>query len=311
MSYRKPSRRLAVGLGLALMLILSRPGLAERPPFAPAPYFAEEHWLELSGAKICYLDQGQGDAIILVHGWAGNIWNWLSVFGPLSENHRVIALDLPGHGKSGCPSEFKFTMPEFARFIVRVMDELKIPRATVVGSSMGGAIAAWTAILAPERVDRLILVDAAGTSVQNPLMRAAGFLVSPTTVIPLIHLAFPVNEKTQAEVPLSEQKRVILAEQLYAGADRPCAGLALARSMRSLGRDIVDDRLGEIKAPTLVIWGSDDGLLPLAAGALYQEKIAGAKLTIIVGGNHTPMQWQPQAFLHEVRAFLTATEESR
>lgn len=311
-SERSKEMKMSIGpkffRGFLLAIILfSLAGDAEakaRPAFQPAPYFAPEHFLTVGGAPICYVDQGQGETMILVHGWAGNIWNWLSVFGPLAEHHRVIALDLPGHGKSGCPQGFGFTMPEYAKFLVQVMDQLKIEKATVVGSSMGGAIVVWTAILAPERVDRLVIVDGAGTSIQNNLMRAAGYLVSPATVIPLIHLAFPVNEKTLAAVPDSEKKRVILAEQLYASDRRPCASQALAKSMRSLARDIVDSRLSEIKAPTLVIWGSDDGLLPRAAGQFYQSHVANAKLVIIENGNHTPMQWQPQAFLKEINNFL-------
>lgn len=245
--------------------------------------------------------------LLLVHGWAGNIWNWLSVFEPLSREYRVIALDLPGHGKSGCPAGFPFTMPAYADFLARFLDELRVSRVTLVGSSMGGAIAAWTAILHPERVERLVLVDAAGTSLQNPMMKAAGYLVSPAAVIPLTHLAFPVNSRTLAAVPESEKQRVLLAEELYQSDRRPCAELALARSMKSLGRDMVDGRLHEIQAPTLILWGSDDGLLPLAAGEFYRDHISGSQLVVIENGNHTPMQWQPPAFLRELRRFLSAT----
>jgi 4,5:9,10-diseco-3-hydroxy-5,9,17-trioxoandrosta-1(10),2-diene-4-oate hydrolase len=128
--------------------------------------------------------------------------------------------------------------------------------------------------------------------------------MTPGNVISIIHLAFPVNEKTQAQVPESERKRVILAEQLYASDRKNCAGTALAKSMKSMGRDLTDRRLGEIKAKTLVIWGSDDALLPLAAGELFRDHIPGAKLVVIPGGNHTSMQWKPADFLRELETFL-------
>jgi pimeloyl-ACP methyl ester carboxylesterase len=286
---------------LLAFLAGSAPAAADQA-FSPAPYYAPEHWLTFQGARICCLDEGAGDAMVLVHGWAGNAWNWMSVFGPLSEHHRVIVIDLPGHGKSGCPQGFGYTMPELADFVVAVMDDLKIGKATVAGSSMGGSIAAWTAIRHPDRVERLIL--AAGTGIQNSLMKTAGRLMTPSTVIPLIHLVFPVNEKRQAAVPASEQKRVVLAEELYAGDRRKCAGLALARTMKSMGRDIVDDHLAALTAPTLVIWGSDDGLLPRAAGEFYRDHIPGAQMVIIEGGNHTPMQWKPEDFLRVVNEFM-------
>jgi pimeloyl-ACP methyl ester carboxylesterase len=294
-------------LAPALIFALAIPALARaaRPvPFVTEPYYAQEKWLEIGGAKILYLDEGQGDVLLLVHGWAGNSWNWMSVFPSLAQHHRVIALDLPGHGKSGCPKDFSFTAPAYADFLIQVMDRLKVQKATLVGSSMGGAIVAWAAILHPDRVERLILVDAAGTSVQNPKMKAAGGLMTAGNVIPLIHLFFPVNEKSQAQVPVSEQKRVILAEQLYKSDRKKCAARALAKSMKSMSKDIVDSRLGEVRAKTLVIWGSNDGLLPIAAGELYRDKIPGAKLVIIEGGDHTSMQWKPEEFLKVVDSFM-------
>jgi len=271
---------------------------------APEPYYAEEKVIEIGGADIVCLDEGEGSAMVLVHGWAGNAWNWMSVFGELSKQHRVVVIDLPGHGKSGCPHGFGHTMREQAALVVEVMDELDIEKGAVVGSSMGGAIAAWTAIDFPERVDRLILVNAAGTSVQNPLMKMAGMLVTPRTVIPLIHLVFPVTEESLEGVPDSERKRVELAEELYASSGKRCAGRALARSMKSIARQTVDGRLPEIEAKTLIVWGSDDGLLPIQAGERYHQLIPHSELVVIEGGNHTPMQWTPKEFLEVVYEFL-------
>jgi pimeloyl-ACP methyl ester carboxylesterase len=299
--------RAVLACALALVIIPALARAAKPAPFVTEPYFVQERWLEIDGAKILYLDEGQGDAMLLVHGWAGNAWNWMSVFPALARGHRVIALDLPGHGKSGCPKDFAFTAPAYADFLIRVMDQLKIDKATLVGSSMGGAITAWAAINHPDRVSRLILVDAAGTSVQNPMMKAAGGLMTPGNVIPIIHLVFPVNEKNQANVPVSEQKRVTLAEQLYASDRKKCAGRALSKSMKSMSKDIVDSRLGEVRAPTLVIWGSNDGLLPRSAGELYRDQIPGAQLVIIEGGDHTSMQWKPEEFLKVVDQFMAAT----
>jgi len=113
-----------------------------------------------------------------------------------------------------------------------------------------------------------------------------------------------VNEQTVAAVPDSEKKRVELAEELYGSDQRKCAGKALAKSMKSLGRDLVEDKLGLIAAPTLVIWGSDDGLLPLKAGEVYRDGIPGARMTVIEKGNHTPMQWEPEEFIRVLEEFM-------
>ncbi len=288
---------LSIALFLALGAIAS-----QEPDFKP--YYDTERWIDMDGVKICRLDAGEGDPLILLHGWAGNAWNWSAVYDALAENRRVIVVDLPGHGKSGCPEGFGFSVPDYADFLARFMDEMEIERAAVAGNSMGGAIAAHFALRHPGRLNELVLVDAAGTEHITPMLKLAGLVVTKSTVIPLIHLAFPVNDETTAALPEPERRRVELAEKLYASERRDCAGKALARAMRSLGRHTLDEELEAIDAPTLVIWGSNDPLVPLEAGKRYARKIPGARLVVIEEGDHTPMQHKPAEFVEVIENFL-------
>jgi pimeloyl-ACP methyl ester carboxylesterase len=198
----------------------------------------------------------------------------------------------------------KWTTTAYADFLAQFLDALGIEQASVLGNSMGGQVAAEFAIRHPDRTLKLILCDAAGAGGFPGVMKLAAVVINSRTVIPLIHLVFPVNEKNLAGVPESERRRVTLAEARYTSDTRACTGRALSASMKSMAGRNLSDQLGRIQAPTLVVWGSNDDLLPVATADVFTEKIPGAKKVIIEGGVHTPMQWRPQEFVTAVTDFL-------
>ena len=260
----------------------------------------------VDGVATAYVDAGQGPVLLLVHGWAGNLNNWKEVIEPLSRDFRVLALDLPGSGQSGCDPRKKYTTTDYADFLAKFLDALGIEQASVLGNSMGGQIAAEFALRHPQRLEKLILCDAAGAGGFPGVMKFAAGVINSRTVIPLIHLVFPVNEKNLAGIPESERLRVTLAEDRYASDARRCTGRALSASMKSMVRHDLSDQLGQIQAPTLVLWGSNDDLLPVATADVFATNIPGAKKAIIEGGVHTPMQWKPDEFVAAVKNFLGA-----
>ena len=279
---------------------------AKRPAFSPEPYWMPGRTVAVDGVTVTYLEAGTGPVLLLVHGWAGNIYNWKEVILPLSQDFRVIALDLPGSGQSGCCSCRQYTTTAYADFLAHFLDALQIKKASVLGNSMGGQVAAEFALNYPDRIEKLILCDAAGAGNFPGLFKLAGVVMTGRTVIPLIHLVFPVKEEKLLKQPESERLRVRLAEQRYGSDARACTGRALSASMKSMVRHDLSDRLGRIQAPTLVIWGSNDDLLPVATADRFAAKIAGSKKVIIAGGVHTPMQWQPAEFVSTVTSFLRA-----
>jgi pimeloyl-ACP methyl ester carboxylesterase len=294
-------------IGVVLgVLVISAVAQAKRPPFQPEPYWAPSRTVEVDGVAAAYLEAGTGPVLLLVHGWAGNIYNWKEVIGPLSQNFRVLAVDLPGSGQSGCDVKVKYTTTAYADFLAHFLDALKIPKASVLGNSMGGQVAAEFALNHPDRTLKLILCDAAGAGNFPGLFQLAGVLVTNRTVVPLIHLVFPVKEDKLAGQPESERLRVRLAEERYTSDARACTGRALAASMKSMVRSNLSDRLGQIQAPTLVIWGSNDDLLPVKTADIFAAKIPGASKVIITGGVHTPMQWRPAEFVSAITSFLGA-----
>jgi len=287
-----------------VILLLAVVAQAKRPAFSPEPYWMPSRTAAVDGVTATYLEAGTGPVLLLVHGWAGNIYNWKEVILPLSQNFRVIAVDLPGSGQSSCDSGRQYTTTAYADFLAHFLDALQIKKASVLGNSMGGQVAAEFALNYPDRIEELILCDAAGAGNFPGLFKLAGVVMTGRTVIPLIHLVFPVKEEKLLKQPESERLRVRLAEERYSSDARACTGRALSASMKSMVRHDLSDRLGRIHAPTLVIWGSNDDLLPVATADRFAAKIAGSKKVIIAGGVHTPMQWKPAEFTAAVMRFL-------
>ena len=277
-----------------------------RPKFNPEPYYASEKNINVQGINLVYLDEGNGKPVLLIHGYCGNAYNWEDVFDELSRNFRVIVPDLPGFGKSACPDKSeKTTMIWYANLLAEFLDEINVSQAVVVGNSMGGSIAGWLAILHPEKVEKLVLVDSAGLK-GSLLDFVKGFaeITAPKMFIPLLHFIFPVNEKALAKLPQSEQNRVKLAEERYRSDLRDCSARVMKYSIVSLATDYTEDHLNKIQSPTLIIWGSNDDLLPVRTAEKFHQKIKGSQIRIIQDGVHTPMQWKPEEFISILRDFI-------
>jgi pimeloyl-ACP methyl ester carboxylesterase len=296
-------------LGIAVCLCMAPFGVlrAARPHFNPPPYFAPEKSLTVQGVDLVYLDQGTGTPVLLIHGFSGNAYNWSAVFEPLSKQYRVIVPDLPGYGKSGCPAKIDHRlMLWYADFLADFMDQIGVKKAVVVGNSMGGSIAAWMAIRHPDKVDKLVLEDAAGLKGgKTDTLAALGALTAPPLLIPMLHMVFPTDPATEAKHPVSEQKRVELAELRYKSDMAPCSSKVMKWSMVSIGKDFAEPELGKISAPTLIIWGDNDDLLDPKTAEKFHAKIPGSQVQIIEGGVHTPMQWKPEAFIKVLEDFIS------
>src|SRR3954453_20687408 len=158
------------------MTTTARPGTASDP--GPRPEIdgygvaQRAEWLDidcplhlrsvaLHGSRVNYVEMGSGPPVVLVHGLSGCWQNWLENIPHLARRHRVVALDLAGFGESELPGE-EISIPGYGRFLDAFLDEIQVERAALVGNSMGGFIAAETAISHPSRVDKLVLVSAAG-----------------------------------------------------------------------------------------------------------------------------------------------------
>lgn len=271
-----------------------KPNVRESQDAAPA-----DKWATVFGAKIHYLEAGSGPVVILIHGLGGNTTNWAPTIAPLAQKYRVIVPDQIGFGKSDKPM-LNYRVATLVDFLDGFYKQIGIQKASLVGNSLGGFTAAAFAIAHPEKVDKLVLVDAAGFAVTGDLDPRVLNGLNPSTrqqVKDLISLIF--YNKTMFTSDASVD--AFLASRVTAGDQ-----YTVQRFIDSIGRgdDVLDGKLGAIKQPTLIIWGREDGLTPLAMGERFKKEIGGAGLVVIDKCGHVPQLEKSAEFNAALMKFL-------
>ena len=273
------------------------------PPHCPAQEATErtpktDKFVTVYGAKIHYVEAGSGAPLILIHGLADNVAVWDSVIPPLAAKFRVIAFDQIGFGHSDKPL-LSYRVSTFVDFLDGFMTELKIERASLVGNSLGSWVAAAFALTHPERVERLVLSDAAGyaalAKTMDPRALRALRLASREDIRYLGPLTFH-DKRFYQDVDLAFKERVTAGDSYTVSQ--------LLDSM-TRGDDVLDNRLHAINRPTLVIWGRDDKLIPLNFGERFHQEIAGSRLRIIDNCGHMPQVECANEFTAAVLEFLS------
>jgi len=219
-----------------------------------------------------YRDEGEGPAILLLHGWGDTLRTFDALAAELGKTRRVIRLDLPGFGGSEITQQ-AWNVSAYANFVRAFLEKLGIAPKTIIGHSFGGRIAikgVAQKILTPEQ---LILIAAAGNANRKTL-RSAGFAALAKTgkVVSLV-LPHAMQEKLRA--------------RLYAkaGSDYLDAGLMRETFLNVVREDLTHDA-EKIAIPTLIIWGADDATTPLYDGRRFHKNIPGSRLEVIEGAGH-------------------------
>lgn len=287
-------------------------------PMQPAPQlapFERSIHLKQSKTRVSYFDAGATDApvVLLIHGLQDEADTWRHVFAPLSQQHRVIALDLPGFGRSDKAGR-KFTVPFFVDTIVEMLDRLGIYYATLVGNSLGGMIAESIALQHAARVSRLVLVDGTIAIVERPatnhsLLTQLFFLDRVdkrnfALLRPNHQLAYDTLLPYYADLPAMPQAdRDFLFQRVNERVWDEAQRLASLSVQQQLPRFFLGDgrrlaqRIPKLPVPTHIIWGDNDHILSIENGKARAKMQRDAKLTVIPNAGHLPHQEQPQAFL--------------
>jgi len=260
----------------------------ERPP---------GNFVSVFGAKLHYVDAGSGPVVVLLHGLADDVGVWESVMPALAAKHRVIALDQIGFGRSDKPL-LGYRVATFVDFLDGFLNELKIDRASLVGNSLGGWVAASFALTHPERIDRLVLCDAAGyaavTKTMDPRAFSALRLANREDIRYLGPLTFH-DKRFYEDVDL------VLKQRVTAG-DNYTINQFLDSMIR--GEDVLDGRLGRIHKPTLIVWGREDKLIPLNFAERFHKEITGSRLEVIDNCGHMPQVECADRFNHPLLKFF-------
>jgi pimeloyl-ACP methyl ester carboxylesterase len=281
----------------------------------------QEHlrWVDVDGRPANLVDVGDGPPLVFVHGLSGSWQNWLENIPAFMDDHRVIAVDLPGFGKSPMPRE-KITISGYGKWLDKLFDALEIEAAAVVGNSMGGFVAAETAIKFPHRVERLVLVSAAGLSIEH--QRNDGILraLEVTENLAQFGIAWglsradwltrrPRGRKMLMAFVAAHPEELdpaLVSEQL-AGAGTP----GFVPALDALTSYPIRDRLGDIGCPTLVVWGPKDMLVPVKDAYEFDALIPRSRLVIYDDTGHVPMLERPERFNADLRAFLSEQPSSQ
>jgi pimeloyl-ACP methyl ester carboxylesterase len=254
---------------------------------------------------------GEGQPVLLLHGLGANKLSWLPLIGPLAERYRVIALDLPGHGESS-KRRGDHTPAHFAAVVRRLLDELEIEGVALAGNSMGGRIALEVSATVPDRVAALVLLSPALAGLPFPFI--AKFLhVVPTEIgalpLPLRRQIVARTIRSLFAVPerLPDQAYAAGADEFIRVYRSGRARTALLSSVRGLVRDRPGafwERVRENRAPTLVLWGEEDRLVPVRLGHRLAEEMPQCRLEVLPGVGHVPQFEVPEVTADLVRGFL-------
>jgi pimeloyl-ACP methyl ester carboxylesterase len=303
-------------------------GPVGRSPWLDVDWRAHQRWLTVDGQPVNTIELGPdggaaqdatGQPLVFVHGLSGCWANWLEQLPVLAAHHRVITLDLPGFGYSPMPAQQHrpgtgVSISGYARLLDRLLGELGIDAAAVIGNSMGGFIAAELAIAFPQRVERLVLISAAGISTTgHPGSRRALTVFKQLETVLLASGAWLASKSDTAarrarlrELLLSVVTRhpgrlpaALAAEQLR-GAGKP----GFVQGFEAVLDYDIRRRLPEIACPTLIVWGAADRLIPVHDADVFAELIPNSRKVLFEDTGHMTMLERPAAFNALLKAFL-------
>ncbi|HET9208473.1 MAG TPA: alpha/beta fold hydrolase [Burkholderiaceae bacterium] len=306
---------MASALALALSRAPDRSVQSLVARWAPPP----SQFIDLHGQLVHLRDEGPRDAppLVLVHGTSASLHTWEGWSAALRAQRRVITFDLPGFGLtgpfSGRYAAWGYSGDELARFVLELLDELKVERFAIGGNSLGGEVAWRVASLAPQRVQRLVLVDAAGYELHSESVPIGFRIASLPGVNRVFEWLLPrgMVEASVREV-YGEPSRVTpsLVDRYFETTLREGNRRALLQRFQAQAIDLQSvpahvARLRALQVPTLLIWGARDRLIPPALGERFKRDIAGSRLVVLDGLGHVPQEEDAAASVAPVKAFLS------
>lgn len=287
-------------------------GISDNPDWRDVDWPAHLHTIDVGGTPVNYVDvgeQGNHRPIVFVHGLSGQWQNWLENIPRFAQQRRVVALDLPGFGLSPMPEE-TITIDYYGRVVAELCDRLDLAPAVLVGNSMGGYVAAEATIDAPEAVERLMLVSAAGISqhvvpVDRALRvgRIMALATRASTAQRRRQMARPAWRHWLLSMVVRHPTRLrpdIAFEGLLKGSGKPGFVDALVACIDYDFRD----SLPEIACPTVVAWGREDAIIPVRDADTYVKLIDGSRKLVFEDTGHVAMVERPTEFNDELENFL-------
>lgn len=305
---------------LLLLLLLLWAGFAlasswrrDRSVAEIAPRLAKppSQFVPINGMQVHVRDEGPREdpsPIVLLHGFAGHLYHWQGWADLLKAERRVIRFDLPGFGLTGPAANGDYTVDAYVHFVRAALDALRVKCCVLAGNSFGGLIACQTALTEPGRVQRLILVCAAGYEFRpNSIPLSLKLALAPGINRVLAHVRSRALVRSAAHALFGDAARVTeeFVNIQYEMGLREGNRRALLEFLRQqhLGGERAS-RFAQLKLPTLILWGARDGLVPVEYGERFHRDIAGSRLVVFDDLGHIPQEEDPARTVAEVRRFL-------
>ncbi len=271
-------------------------------------------FVEIAGMQVHLRDEGPEDdpmPIVLLHGTSASLHTWDGWADVLQRDHRVIRFDLPGFGLTGPEPNNDYSIENYVRITMAVLDHLQVDRFVLAGNSLGGNVAFNTAYLYPDRVDKLVLVDASGYPFEAKSI-PIGFRIARMPLLSL--LSENVLPRSLVE---SSVKNVYgnpdlvtpeLVDRYFDLTTRAGNRQALSVRLSQLRPGQFIDRLSELKLPTLILWGDQDQLIPVEMADRFQQAIKGSELVRFEQLGHVPQEEDPTSTVAAFKAFLAQSK---
>jgi pimeloyl-ACP methyl ester carboxylesterase len=272
-------------------------------------------FVETSVGRVYVHRKGEGATpLVLLHGYMMSHWYFQGLYPRLSERRQVIAIDLPGYGESDrpAPSRFAYDYPSFAQTVLEVLDKLGVARASLLGHSMGGGVALTLAARWPERVERMVL--------ECPAVYPLPMPVESKLVLNRTFGRFLFNGVTRGELRRQMRKQHFkdpsavtdaLVDHVWARLNRAGGRDAAWHTMQTFAA--LSDRTADpmrVRAPTLLVWGDEDRMVPFQHARRLARSIPGARLTVVPASGHNVHLERKDEFLRQVAPFLDEEQAS-
>jgi pimeloyl-ACP methyl ester carboxylesterase len=285
-----------------------RPVSALTDRWAPPPSV----FVDVAGMKVHLRDEGPRNdpvPIVLLHGTSSSLHTWDGWTQALKGKRRVIRFDLPGFGLTGPSPDGDYTIGSYVRFVTAMLDKLGVRRAVLAGNSFGGTVALASALAAPGRVEKLILVDADGYSRQSASVPIGFRIAQMPLLYRLVEVTLPrgVIESSVRNVYGDPSKvNAELIDRYFDITLREGNRRALVQRFKQAPSGVIADRIREVRVPTLILWGGRDRLIPPASAERFHQDIAGSEVAVFDDLGHVPQEEDPARTVAVVMRFLGA-----
>lgn len=261
--------------------------------------------MECNGVQLTYQQAGEGEPVVLIHGWTMSQELWRQQVPALAKSHRVITYDLRGHGRSEKPAAGPYDLPTFAKDLERLLAGLGVERTALVGWSMGASVAVAFAAQHPERVRRLVLVAGTPLLVAKPDFPHALPPEQARAFAERLSQDYGEAMRAFVDMMLPDSDDAELRRWIH-GVTQQTNGQIAAAILEIAGTTDTRPWVRGVSVPTLVLHGERDSVCLPDAARYYAETIPDARLHLFEGAGHCPFLTQAEAFNRELIAFLSA-----